>query len=141
MPERPSSAGARAGVGNCQGVETPRPLVSAQKGAQKTTNYQKTPRDWESQERLKRKNGGGRQEARNWRQDPPRDRQRPGCRLIPEGKGSGLSKCRGMDRTKKGVPTGVNRDVSGVEGGNGGQTDGGRCGRSITQRGAAGVDR
>ena len=62
-------------------------------------------------------------------------------RLSTAGEGIGLMKLWRMDRTKKGAPTGVNRDVSGVEGGNGGQTDGGRCGRSITRRGAAGVDR
>ena len=44
MPERPSSAGARAGVGNCQGVETPRPLVSAQKGVRKTKKTEYTKR-------------------------------------------------------------------------------------------------
>ena len=34
MPARPSSVGARYGEGDHQGVETPCPLVSAQKGAQ-----------------------------------------------------------------------------------------------------------
>ena len=58
-PTRLSSAGARAGTGNCQLVE--RPLVSAQKGTQKKTNYQKTPR-----------------------YNPPRYRQGPGHMLRPE---------------------------------------------------------
>ena len=54
-------------------MEMPRPLVSVQKGAQKTTNYQKKPRDGAAQERVRRKHGGGGQEARNWRHDPPWD--------------------------------------------------------------------
>ena len=87
MPSRPRSAGTRAGAGDCQRVETPRPLVSAQKGAQKTTNYQKKPRDGVAQERGRRKHGGGGQEDRNWRHDPPRDRQGPGCRSRPAGGG------------------------------------------------------
>ena len=37
--------GTRAGAVDCQGLETPRPLVSAQTGAQKTTKYQKIPID------------------------------------------------------------------------------------------------
>ena len=44
-------------MGNFQGVETPRPLVSMQKGAQKKTNYQKIPRDGAEQEKVKRKHG------------------------------------------------------------------------------------
>ena len=47
------------------------PLISAQKVAQKMTNYQKTPRDGAAQEQVKRKHGGGGHEARNWRHDPP----------------------------------------------------------------------
>ena len=43
--ERPSIAGTRAREGDFQVAKTPMPLVSAQKGAQKKTNHQKTPRD------------------------------------------------------------------------------------------------
>ena len=71
MLARPSSAGTRAGAGDCQGVETPRTLVGAQKGAQKTTKYQKTSRDGAAQERVKTNRGGGGQEDRKWRQPPP----------------------------------------------------------------------
>ena len=60
-----SRAGMRTGKGDCQGVQTV---------AQKTTNYQKTPRYGEAQERVKRKHDGGGQEARNWRHNPPQDR-------------------------------------------------------------------
>ena len=51
-------------MGDCQGVKTPRPLISVQKGTQKTSNYQKTPRDREAQDRVRRKHGGGGQEDR-----------------------------------------------------------------------------
>ena len=57
--------------GDFQGVDTPRLLVSAQKGTHKMTNYHKTPRDGAAQERVKRKHDGGGQEARNSRHDPP----------------------------------------------------------------------
>ena len=57
-PARPSSVEIRAGAGNYQGVETPRPLVSAQKGTHKTTNYQKIPIDRVAQEWVKRKHDG-----------------------------------------------------------------------------------
>ena len=54
------------------------PLVNAQKGAQKTTQYQKKPRDGAEQERARRKHCGGGKETRNWRHNSPRDRQGPG---------------------------------------------------------------
>ena len=58
-------------MGNCQGVETPRPLVSAKKGAQQRKKHQKTPRDGAAQEQVRRKHAGGGQEARDWKHDPP----------------------------------------------------------------------
>ena len=88
-PARPSSAGTRARAGDFHGVETPRPLVSAQKIAQKTTNYQKKPRDRAAQERVRRKHVRWGQEDRNWRHDSPRDRQGLGRRLRPAGGGAG----------------------------------------------------
>ena len=48
------------------------------------TNYQKKPRDGAAQEQVRRKHGGGVQEARNWRHDPHRDRQGLGRRSMPE---------------------------------------------------------
>ena len=74
-------------AGNFQGVETPRPLVSAQKGAQKTKKHLKTPGYRAEQEQVRRKHDGGGQEARDWRHDPPRDRQGPGRRLRLAGGG------------------------------------------------------
>ena len=64
-PAWPISARTRGGAGNCQGVEMLRPLVSAQKGAQNMTNYQKTPRYGAEQEHVRRNHGGGGQDNRN----------------------------------------------------------------------------
>ena len=50
-------------------------------------NHHKKPRDRAEQERLKRKQDGGGQEARDWRHDPPRDQQVLGCRLRLVGGG------------------------------------------------------
>ena len=82
-----SSVGKRAGTGIYQEVETPRPLVSAQKVTRKTKTPQEKPRDGAEQERARRKHSGGGKEARNWRHDYPRDQQRPGRRLRPAGGG------------------------------------------------------
>ena len=82
-------------------METPRPLVSAQKGAHKTTNFQKTPRDGESQDWVKRKNGGGEQETSNLRHDPPLDRQGTGRRSRLEGGRSGSRNGRGRTEPRR----------------------------------------
>ena len=79
----PSSAGTRAGAGNRQVLETPWPLVSAQKGAQKKTSHQKTPRYGAAQERVRKKHDGGGQESRECTHDPLQDRQRPGHMSRP----------------------------------------------------------
>ena len=47
----------------------PGPLISAQKGDQKTTKQKKTPRDGLSQYRVRRENDGGGQESRDWRHE------------------------------------------------------------------------
>ena len=69
------------------------------------------------QERERREQNGGGLEARELRHDPPWDRQGPGRRLILAGEGSGLRKQWRMDGTKKGAPTGVDRDIGVIEGG------------------------
>ena len=46
-----------------------------------------------------------------------------------------------MDGTKKVSPTGVYWDIRNVEGGEGGETDGERGGRSVTQCGDSGLKR
>ena len=71
--------------------------------------------------------------------DPPQDRQGPGFSSRPAGNGSGFSKWWRVDRTKRGEPTGVYRDASGVEVGKRGCTDRGKGFRSGTRCGAAGV--
>ena len=52
-------------------MATPRPIVSAQKGAQKSTDYKNKPREWAAQERLRMNHGGGGHEASNWMHDFP----------------------------------------------------------------------
>ena len=66
-----SRTGTGVGAGNCQGVETPWPLASAQTGAQKKKNHQKTPRYEAEQKQVMRKNGGRGKKARDWRHNPP----------------------------------------------------------------------
>ena len=68
------------------------------KGARKTKNYQKKPRDGAEQDQVKRKHGRGGQEDRNWRHNSPQDRQGPGCRLRPSGWRSGSR--NGVRRTE-----------------------------------------
>ena len=75
VPSRPSSMGMGAGTGNSQGVETYWILDSAQKGAHKKTNYCNTSRYGLAQEWGRMKHGRGVQESKEWRHDPPRDRQ------------------------------------------------------------------
>ena len=64
-PARPISAGTGSGAVSRQGVGTPWPLASAQKGTQKKTNHQKTPRDRVEKNRVKRKHYRGGQKARD----------------------------------------------------------------------------
>ena len=45
------------------------------------------------------------------RHKPPRDQQGLGRRSRPVGEGIGLRKWHRMDGTKKGAPTGVDRDI------------------------------
>ena len=90
MPASPSSAEARAGAGDCEGLDTPRTLIRVQNYAQKTTNYQKKPRCGSAQERVRMKHDGGGEEARNWRHDFTQYRQGPGRRSRPEGGGGGV---------------------------------------------------
>ena len=70
---------------------------------------------------------------------PPQDRQGLGCSSSLAGDGSGLRKWWRVDGTKRGAPTGVYRDASGVEVGKRGCTDRGKGSRSGTRRGDAGV--
>ena len=107
MLARPSSAGTRARAGDCQGVETPRTLVGAQKGAHKTIKYQKTPRDWAAQERVKTNRGGGGQEARNWRHNPPWDRQGMGRWSRLTGGRSGSRNGGGRTEPRRANPQGL----------------------------------
>ena len=72
MPERPSSAGTRAREGDFQGVETPRPLVSAQKGAQTKKNHQKTSIDGAEKYQVSINHGEGVQEIRTGYKPPLR---------------------------------------------------------------------
>ena len=58
--------------------------------------------------------------------DPPWDQQVPGRRSRLEGEGSGSRKWRRMNGTKKGAPTGVDRNISDVEDSKRGRTDRGR---------------
>ena len=106
VPARPISAGARDGEGNCQGVETPRTLVGARKVSHKTTNNQKTPIDGAAQERVKRKHDRGVQEDRNWRHDPPQDRQGPGRRSRLAGERSGSRNGGGRTEHRRANPQG-----------------------------------
>ena len=77
--------GNRAGSGDCQVLETPRPLVSAQKISQQMTKHNNIPIDRDTQERMRRKYDGGGKEVRDWRHDPHWERQVPGLRLSTEG--------------------------------------------------------
>ena len=65
-------------------------------------------------EEVSQRTGG--QETRDLRLECPWNRQGPDCRSRPEGEGSGLSKWRWKDGTKKGEITGVDRDAREVEG-------------------------
>ena len=112
----------RAGAGNFQGADTPRLLISAQKGAQKTTKHQNTRRDRAAQERVRRKYDGGGQEARDWIHSPPEDWQGLGLRSRPAGGGEWFKECQRKEKTYKGLPIGVDRDTKDAEGGKMGST-------------------
>ena len=120
-------------------MEKPRPLVSAKKGTQKTTNYHKKPGDGEAHERARRKYDGGGQGARTWGNKSSWDRQGTGRRSRPSGGRSGSK--NGVRRTKprKGEPTGVESDATTSRAAKGGKPDGGRGNRNeITTQGCRG---
>ena len=99
-------------------MEAPRPLVSAQKDA---NNKNKPPEDTKRRGRTILGDKGahiiGGQDTRLLKRESPQNRQGAGHRFRPEGEGIGLSQWQHKNGTKKGSPTGVNRDAHDVEGG------------------------
>ena len=80
-------------MGDCQGVEAPWPLVSAQKDAKnKYKSLEDTKRKGSTRagEEGARRTGG--QDTRDLRRKYPWERQVPDRRLRPAGEGGGLSK-------------------------------------------------
>ena len=98
----------RAGSVDFQGVETPRPIKTAQKGVEEDDNSQKTSRDGAAQDRVKKKHDGGGQETRTGGTTPngtgrywARGRGRQG--------GVGFDKWQRKDVNQKREPIGVGR--------------------------------
>ena len=85
----------------------PRPLIDAQKGAQKKTNHQKTPKDRAAQERAMKKDYGRGQESRDWIHTPPQDRQVLGRRLKLAGGRSGSRNGGGRMEPRREHPQGL----------------------------------
>ena len=105
-------------------------LVSAQKGAQKTKRYQKTPLDRAAQDQVKRKHRGVGKEDRNWRHDPPWYRQGPGRRSRPAGRRSGSRNSGGRKEPRRANPQGLKGTLATSTKVKGGRPDGGRGGRN-----------
>ena len=102
---QPSSVGIRAGSRNRQGVETPRPLVSAQKCDQNTKKLPKTPRDGAVQERVRRKHDKVVQEIRSGETTPSGP---PGTVLqVEAGKGGGTRNGKGRTEPRREYPHGT----------------------------------
>ena len=92
-------------------------LFLAHKMAPNKKNQQKTSRYKEAHKLERREHEGGLQEARELIHDPPRDRQIQGYSSRPSGDAGSLRKWWRMEGTKKGAPTGFERDVGNVDGG------------------------
>ena len=92
---------------DCQGVETPRPLVSAQKGARKTTNYHNKPRDGAAQEQARRKHDRRGQEFKNWRHESSREQQGTSRRPRPSRGGCGSRNCGRRKEPIRAKPQGL----------------------------------
>ena len=102
----------------------PRPLVSAQKSAQKTKKYQNRPRDGAAKEWVKSNHAGGGKETRNWRHDPPWYRQVPECMSRTAGGTSGLRNGGGRAASRRENPQGLPGMLSTLRAEKGGRTDG-----------------
>ena len=109
---------------------TPRPLFSAQKGAQKTTKYQKIPRDGAAQERFRRKHDRGGHEAKTGGTTPlgiVRDRA---TGQVRQGGRIGQRDGGGRTDTKGDNPQGLTGTLATSREAKGGRPDGGRGGRN-----------